>query len=624
MFKNNSMRPAYATAGGDVGNASHFTQNKSDLATFSQSEADDFGSFQSAPRAKRTSKPTGPAKKPANKQPKKKSSFKLPAFNFSPKVAIIIAASVLALLLLIVGVVAIIAIPKNGIAMKDNAYITYIDSKNVARVAVNGKELKHTFKGEVELIPAKDNSFAYVLDKTDGDDNSDGTTTIYILKGSKLEELKVPIDEVVVTAEYKPGIVFKHRNSYYHYSAANGETFISDSGTTPTNFIISGDGSTVLYTKGDDSEGEMETFYYKGGQSYNISTKEIVPSGQIKPKALSNDGNYVYVLATSINSGFDLSTDIGLMYLTVKEKFGDFEFSKAQQIMRTYTFGDVRAMNEKGNEIIIDATKDGETASYFCVAAKTQPNNPKLAVGIFTPIITSDNIVCPETLYNTYFTCKIDATANSDEDEGEDEDEDENGSGDEIPTDSTYVIKKENKAPKAVKLADSLGTFSPDGKLFYYLSADGDLFYIELKSKELKPEKKETGVKAYHIVDNGNMYVFHSDSIFYKDGKRSDRVVTFSETDETPGMVSCNNTIYYMKGEKLFASTNSKAEKEVTKSFNQPLVALPTFIQGAGKKAYIMIEDSNGNSHLYYTSNGKKITPLAAKINGEGGAESAS
>ena len=206
MLNKSNMHPAYATAGQST---SSQNGSKMNYAAFSaaQNDADDFNAFGDTSPKPNTAAPKKQTQnpRPAQPRPKKKPS------TVSPKLIVIGVAVLVALVLVIALFIAIFSSPGKNILRDDDVYAMYVDSEDVYHVLVNGKEIKSTFSGDVELIPAKDNSFAYIFEETATEDGA-SITNMYILEGKKLTEVQAMADSIVAWADYEPGIIFKEGN----------------------------------------------------------------------------------------------------------------------------------------------------------------------------------------------------------------------------------------------------------------------------------------------------------------------------------------------------------------------------------------------------------------------------
>ena len=148
MLKNNAMRPAFASVG--TGNSSSNGAQTRNFVAFSASEDDDFNAFgdtspkkQPTPQRPKQQAPKQPARKPKRRRQ-----------SVDPKMLLIGAAVIVAIILVVALFVAVFSSPGKDITREDNAYMVYTDIDGLYHVMANGKELKETFEGELTLVPS--------------------------------------------------------------------------------------------------------------------------------------------------------------------------------------------------------------------------------------------------------------------------------------------------------------------------------------------------------------------------------------------------------------------------------------------------------------------------------------
>ncbi len=574
LFKNN-MRPAYATAS-DGG----FSQNKSSkkenrFAVFSEEDSGDFGSFnesQSHQTKARTSTPRQTKVKSS-----KSSSFSLAALPWKP--ILIGAAAVVALILLIVLAVAVISAPQKQIKMEDNAFFVYSDSDGKYHVVSNGKTIKHDFVGEVTLVPAEDNSFAYVREKLTGDAGTG--ERVYILEGTKLKDIEVKADQIVAFAEFEPGIIYKKNSRFYHYHSGGNPPISND--PSADNFMISSDGSIVVFTIESKREpGTTELRYFKNGGAETIGPKNFIPV------SVSKNGKYVYGINEANST---------LYYIEVKK---DKDKNKTSAITTAShgAFNQITGMNVDGDEIVFYTDTEKGIVSYLYRTGDDGPT--PIAEGLFTPINADKQIACPDTFVNSYFICEKDLV-------------DESGATTNATL--TYFYDKDG----ARKLAEATGQFSPDCKYFYYVDEYGDLVRVPLDSKDFEDSTEEVlaNVTDFAVVAKGDVYVMINDVnvgiLFYWDASTK-RTPNITYDAKLGSMELCGNSVYFTEeidGEtKIYVSTEGSAKVEA--SFKSAaLTSTPKMVMGAGEKGYAYFTDENNNTMLFYTSNGEKFSLVA-------------
>ena len=282
MLNNNAMRPAFATAGAP--NSSGRESLDRSFVAFSAAEDDDFNAFGD----------TSPKKQPTPQRPKQQRPQQQPARKprrrrqgIDPKMLMIGAAVVVAIILVVALFVAVFSSPGKDIKREDNAYMVYTDLDGLYHVMANGKEVKETFEGEITLVPSKDNSFAYIFEEIVTEDGNN-VYLMYILSGKKLSLVEAEADKIIAYADYAPGIIFKMGSIVQLYSENSFEDISSDS--SASNFFISGDATTVVYTEKSGRDGEQTQIKYFRNAGFN----DIGETEGLIPAAISSDGRYVY------------------------------------------------------------------------------------------------------------------------------------------------------------------------------------------------------------------------------------------------------------------------------------------------------------------------------------------
>ena len=573
------MRPAFAAAGAN-GSAGSDRAKIKDL--FVRSEVDeDFNAFGEAPErpkasAPRADRPTQPKRPPQRRR--------RPQNQIPWKPLLLIGAAVLALILIVVVAVVIFSAPQKNIKLEDNVYFTYVDSNGKYRIVSNDDTLKQTFDGEIEIIPAKDASFAYVLEQVSTEEKSG--YKMYILKGNKLTTVEATADsKPIALAEYEPGIVYKENSRIYYYSEKDQVRITSD--TSADNFIISGDASVVVYTmdSAKDSD-QLELKYFCKGASNKVGPYNFIPS------VVSIDGKYIYGVYRNV-----------LCYITVEEDGEEYD----ETVITNNTFGEIlgiTGINVEGNEIIFCAqplNKDNPISYMY----KIKDSEPKqIAEGIFTPIYSDSKIVCPESFLNSYLLCEKTLL-----------DEEENINYIER---STYFLDKNDGARK---IASGDGQFSPDEKYFYYINEEEQtLVQVDLKSKDFSKNTKALlpDVTDFAIIESGDLYVMVEDVdkgfIYFWDCSDKNRSI-ISHAADLESMELCANSVYFSETNDedittIYVSTEGSAKKVAEFKSSSP-TDTPEIDMGVGKKGFAYFVDESGKTKLFYTSNGKKFSVVS-------------
>ena len=577
MLNRSDMRPAYATVGQ---NSSADNGSNVNYAAFSaaQTEDDDFNSFgdTSAKPHASTPKKQEQRTKPARKSAKKGGK------PVSPKLIIIGVAAVVALVLVIALLVAIFSSPGKNILRKDNVYAVFTDADNVHHVVNNGKVIEQDFSGEIELVPAKDNSFAYIFEKKVSEDDGASVTNMYVLEGKKLSMVEAEADEIIAYADYEPGIIFKEGNLVVLHSKDSFEEISSDA--SASNFLISGDATTVVYTELTGKDGDKNQVKYFRRSGFNdIGDAE---TDALKPVAISNDGRYVY--ATDATNAF--------YYLDVTKRGAEY---KQNTIIASTAnvFGAVTAMNADGTEVIFNYTDANGNIGSFIYEVGDKAYK-EIAAGTFFYTPSDKEVVCPATFLDEYFVVTRTVT-------------DEEGNS--RPVTSTFHYG--NKG--ATKLADTIGQFSPDGKFFYFTEATVGLVRVSLNNTDFEQNSKviaRGAIDSFVITEKGDIYHYTKPTknsggrITFREASSDNTTKSITNRPDADSMFLCGNSVYFSEtqdGEiKLYRSTGGSSKEEVT--FKKVLVDSPlTITMGAGDKGYACLTDIDGNTKLLYTSNGK-------------------
>ena len=577
LFKN-FMRPAYATAGGNSSNKAARSEIKKYMAfAADQSASDDinaFGNFSQAPKAEPRRQAPPP---PRNRRPAGKPA---PKGQFPLKSVLLACGALVAVVLVIVILVAIFSAPQKDIKAEDNAYFAYADSNGKYHVVSNGKTLNNEFEGTVKIQPALDYSFAYVFEEIS---NEEGVgTKIYILEGTKLEAIEALASKIIDLAALKPGIVYKEAKDsrVWYYSDDDHAPITKDS--SADNFMISDDGTTVVYTIESQKDEDVENLkYFRSG----VSIPQNVGPNNFEPVNISNDGSYVYGLAPN-----------GALYYLHIEKGGEKCSEKAITNNKYGEFGAIVSMNARGDEIIFYTESEEKGIVSFMYKIKdTEPK--QIAEGLFTPVYADAEVVCPETFLNSYFVCQKSIA-------------DEEGNTEDVTW--TYFLDKDG----ARKMANTTGKFSPDGKYFYYIDEDNNLVRITLSSDDFAKSRKaiSNDVTEFAIIESGDIFISSQRTILLWDcSSEKNKRITFNADEKS--MALCGNSLFFTETDNedvltvYFSQSGAAKEKADFKSAIP--TATPKFSMGIAEKGYAYFTDENGNTKLFYTSNGKKFELVA-------------
>lgn len=596
MLNNNGMRPAFATSGAQgFSNADRSKMN--DYVSFSESDSDDFNAFGSGPQNQKAQpKRPQPTKNKPQKQPK-------PPVKIPVK-AILAACGILAAIVLIIVItVAIFSAPKKEIRIEDNAYFKYIESSesgDVTRIVSNGKLVKQSFNGAVEIIPAMDYSFAYIIETV-----ADNEIYTYVLKGTKVEAIGGRADEVPELALLEPGIVYKQGSQYYYQTPDDFKT-IAKTDTGADNIIISNDAKTVVYTEISQKDGNQILKYFRNGDYQTIYSKS-----EIIPQAISNDGKYVFASNGYAFVYFEIAK------ATEDEAVPQEIFSNAND---RSTFQGIDCISTDGKEIVFYANNNGKIMSYL-YKMSGKGSLTEIGEGVYTWISADQGVVCPDTFVNSYFERSLDVAVVDPEDDDEDEENTEDNENILFqPTVTTYFFDKNG----ARAVADAKGQFSPDKKFFYYIDEMDNLVKVPLNSKDFKKDAQPilNSVSAFKIIEKGDLYAMHTNEesgkakIFFVDASTG-KSPSIADNVDPDSMQYCANSIYFSITQEdqttIYVSTNGSAKEAASfKSGNPtetPMIAVSA--NGMGESAYAYFADASGSVKLYYTSNGKKFSLVA-------------
>lgn len=553
MFYNNNLRPAFASAN----NASvHNSHTKKDFVTFSaaSSETDDFNSFN-------TSQGSGEMRRPPKKKKKPQKTFEL-----NLKTVAIAAAVLVAAVLLIVIFVAMANSSSSHLTLKNNSFLSY-DIDGTYYVAMNGKTLDQSFENEISLIPADDNSFAYVIEHTSEGD------VIYLLEGKELTQIiSSPVKEIITMSKFNPGIIYRKDNDAVYFYTAEDEGRITRS-TTAANFIISEDASAIVYTEPDDGDATTSKLYlYVDGGSESLAKNMV-------PVAVSKGGKYIYAYA-------NVATETSItkkLYLIKPEEEGE-------KIEISDNFEDITYLNVKGDEIIYyTGISTDKIRSHIYNAKKNE--SYEIGAGRCVPTVADPSVVCLSTLKNIVVQNTIPALPG---------------------TSATHYI---NKNYESTLICRYNGTLNSKGDIFYYIDKDDTLRYIDLNDKSRTSEKVFDDVIDFVVTEKDNVYFIMDeldrDLIFYKSSTGKRKTIAGDVTGMTFNEYS--NVLYFNVDEDTKAyCTEEGSVKEIAEFDRTEIPVAPTFIDPAQKRSYVyLINPETDLYDIYFTSSGKSFKLVA-------------
>ena len=597
MLLKNDRKPAFAYATYQ-GSKAENSYKENDFITRMSADEDDFGNFTSGASAKDTKqsrKRRAPKKEQRDPAPAKKKGF-MPF--------LIAGIAIVALIAIIALAVAIFNAPGSSSKIEDTVYFSYIDENGAYHVVVNGKELDKTFEHKIELIPADDNSFAYIFENVE--ESEDGKTGIrmHILKSNKLETAKTLAEKYITYSKLEPGIIYQYKSSDTTntcYYAGSGRDDIITKKSSADNFVISNNSKTIVYTEKVDEKISLKQFKSSGSEPVTID---------VIPLAISPDGRYVYGTITEGNLEYEGS----LCYIDMK---ADKIQRKAITNPSYGTISENIMMNSDGTEIIFSSdTTDGIYSFHYDVTKPRKEALTKLGQGVFVPTSANAAELSPSTFIGTYFIAQGSSASYNEDGELEINEEDSY---------ATYCLKKNG----IVKVADAIGQFSYDGKYFYYidknLSEDSSeyslLMRITLSSSNYDDEnaKKKiyTDIIDFALTQKGDIYMLqdsgeeNSAFLYYWDSTTGERKQVSNDADSDSIRI-CANTIYFSEtdeeAESTTVYTSTDGSEPVAADFEKTnLTKAPVVIMGVGKKGYAYITDDTDAAVVFYTANGKKF-----------------
>lgn len=549
-----NKRPIPATVGGAPADK-RFSDKKKEFFTYSNSAADDFNSFSSAPK----------------KQRKKPSEFFKRDFTFeiNPRSLIIAAVSLLAAIVLIVLVSTVIATASKNVKYDDNTYLCYQDADKNYVIVKNGKPIRDVFADETSLRPAADNSFAYVTVKTaEGYD-------VYVLEGARPKLICDNAEKIQAYADFEAALVYvKEGRSVYFYDGA--ESVITTGTGTASNVVISPDATAVIYNAPSKSNPEISALFVYTTAS---ETAEQMSSGTVVPVSVSNKGKYILAYTEAENKVRSLSVVLeGKKAYPISGLNGSFE--------------EVIYKNSDDTEIIF-TTKDESGANHTylfdCRKLSTRKANTAyyLGTGKSIPQLTDERIVRLDTVKKCYFR--------------------------NVAEGKTFYL---NGRFKPVKVSDFVGEFDPDLDYFYFVNTQKKILCkMEIrngKSKSITPVAYD--VEEFAVTEKGNVYYLdrYFDFYFYKlSQNKSTRIASDVEKME---FYKYKNVLYFEtedeNGEECVCMTTEGSTPEIVKLAKDAVASVLSLTNGYSKNTYAIIEDDDIFT-IYYTANGRTFKKVA-------------
>ena len=553
MFKKHIYRAAFASDG--ILSAHNIYQSDNTMTFAVNSESDDLKAFANSHRPRRT-----PSQQ---KKPNKKSEK---VYEIDLKTILIAAAALVALILLIVMIVVAANSSGSNIEKENNTYVSF-EKDGLYYIAVNGTTLDETFDNEIELVPALDNSFAYVFEKT-----PDGHLA-YVLEKKKLNEaIKSPSGEIIAYAELTPGIIYRDGNNINYFSN-NNDDILTRNDPTARNFVISQDASAIAYTvSSDNNANESKLFMYANGVRQSYATNMV-------PVAVSKGGKHLYAYGIS-------SEDFVTKNLYVINTLDD------EKLEIDSNFYSANALNIKGDELVytLSTEKGYQTKIYNTKKEKSY----MIGGGICEPM-TAGNTVKLATFKSAVFE-------NTFIPDGADR-----------SYSATYFV---NKSYKATKLSKYNGTLNSDGDVFYFVDLDDTLYSVEIGKKKAEPEEIAIGVIEFVITEKDNLYYLDDSKYLWFDKLSGGKKQIETQVADISFNVYSNTLYFEIIDDESIYSTEEGSGKIAVKFAKDDIDTIPEFLDNGLKRTFTVVFDAESSTYnIYYTSTGKSFKLIEEECN---------
>lgn len=457
---------------------------------------------------------------------------------------VLISIGAVAALLLIVGIISSIAVSGNGyIKLKQTTAV--IPIKNHLGIVVDSKLLKDTIKSDYA------DSTVYNLDGTVTavltDDDS-----LYVIKGKKLKKVADDVKNFRMSVSGKGLVYCNEDDTLFLYTVKSGKTITITDALYSTNFHISPDGKTVVYTvrEGDGAD----TMLFMGKKTAKLTTGDITVLG------LSNGGRHIYAIGE--NDGDTVLYSYNKK--GEKRKLGNID-SETVRFNAEHT---QVLFTNNGKTYISNKAKDSEKAASDNLRMVLPPNCQSITSGSATTYpVTSlyDHVYCGEDawliqknanknvkLASDVSACTLDASGKylyyiKDYEELQ----------------VLQVSKGEKAADKAVSLAEDISNFvvTSDRKLVYYIS-DAGLYSINGIKGGSSREIASSDVDPYFLYLNAKdvvYYIMDEDAYACSNGKKGTRVVT----DAIAITGTPNGSVLILTEDQLYGTMTRKKPKKL-------------------------------------------------------------
>ncbi len=425
----------------------------------------------------------------------------------------------------VIGVLINILKPSNYVIL-DNAPF-FVRQNDGEIVITHASGTTSTIEGEYanELQGSLDLSKGAVVIETPDEQTDEYVRTLYYVSKDGIRAFADSTGGYVQGIESADGstVVFASDIDYSN-DRAEGVLRVFDGDTTHTissefypnsNFCVSPDGSTVIYSADYDGE-DFTTYMWKGGKSTSLDDN-------LYPLAVSNGGKQIYFVDDGklyVQKGDDRTR------LTSDDSVAWVYFNKNNSEILFSTYDDTYLCVEGGERFSLD----GNMSSLVLPVGVNQAYSSSYSQIVNVNLSTFKNV-----FYST------DAGVYRITEEFESERAVKSNDGAMLADDektiiyrssgAVYMVDGFNKSAQATRLVDeSVSDFrmSSDGKTLYYITYDGDLYY--------KKGTSEPKLIDYDLSSERSQFAFHekSNAVFYiNDGE-----LYSSKNGEKPALVN--------------------------------------------------------------------------------------
>ena len=562
MILKNNYRPAFATAGASFDQSARKNAQKAIMFN-SADEAEDFNAFQDSSAPQR-----------APQKPKKNKGRTL---ELSLKTLLIALASLVALILLIVVIVAAVNSSGSPMTAENNSFVSY-EQEGLYYVAMNGEIVGDSFENPLELVSAKDNSFAYVFEETPDGYNA------YILAKKELTLITTTaVGKIVAWADYKPGIVYQDEGSFYFYSEDTDGKITKNA--TASNFVIAPDASAVSYIEAKDGDlTKMKLYLYTNGNDESYANN-------MYPVAVAPGGKYIY--AYGIDSSDGITKKLYMIPANEDEDKCPIDTN----------FNSITYMNIKGDEIIYTTNTITENGIGFISNIYNAKKNEtyKIGAGYCVPLISDPSVVALSTLKDIVVENIPSISPLS------------TGS-------ATYYVGKDY-TPKPI--SNYNGQLNASEDIFYFITADNVLKYIDLNEKTRSSKEVAEDVVEFVVTAKDNIYFIDDEARLRFHKTSTGKSTTIYSADEVVSMSlnKYSNVLYFeVKDDTKAYSTEEGSAKEIAEFARAEIRTTPTFTSVGQKRTFAYVKNADTDLYdVYYTSTGttyKLIAEGCERING--------